>query len=587
MWVSNKKLLALFFTGLVTVGYGQPIRQTKYNLGFEYAKNDSLPACWVVRNISLTGYPVTIDTAVAHSGRSSVKARWHGVLPQVEAFRSWGGFQNFLPVEPLAGKEVEFGGWVKTDDSDNVCAGYAVFSYVPGKTERDYLKKIDTVGGVRGGSDWTRHSARLKIDPEAQFVMIAGFVDGEGTAWFDDVEIRIDGKKMEDSEIELKTELSDEERRALRQYVCPLRTVEPDGGSEEDLEAFVRLLGDCRVVGLGECTHGTSEAFKMKDRIIRYLAAHEGFDTFAIEADMPNSYRLNDYTVGGEGDSKQLIRGLYVWPWMTSEMLSLVEWMKKYNGGERKIAYTGVDMQFYASALSLLQEKVAANADLSRQAEELAEKMRSKIPGYIIDPETAAELLPDLDAFAANGQIDSLADEERTWTLQCVTLLRQLLSQTSDSDWRDRGMADNMLWILGQQPGSRAALWAHNSHVYNVGHPASMGYYLKQALGAAYRSVGFVAYGGQYLAIGNNKLVFDLPAPEPGTLEYLLGQLDEPLFVLDMKRMREERAMPWLDELEFRYAGATPELFSGKNVTRQFDYLIFLRDTSPSHLLRF
>ena len=36
------------------------------------------------------------------------------------------------------------------------------------------------------------------------------------------------------------------------------------------------LIGDAHIVGLGEATHGTSEFFHMKHRIIDFLAQHPG-----------------------------------------------------------------------------------------------------------------------------------------------------------------------------------------------------------------------------------------------------------------------------------------------------------------------
>ena len=52
------------------------------------------------------------------------------------------------------------------------------------------------------------------------------------------------------------------------------------------------------------------------------VTAVHGFGIFALEANLPEAERVNDYTIRGEGDPKQLIRGMYVWPWMTDEMLN-------------------------------------------------------------------------------------------------------------------------------------------------------------------------------------------------------------------------------------------------------------------------
>ena len=53
--------------------------------------------------------------------------------------------------------------------------------------------------------------------------------------------------------------------------------------------------------------------------------------------------------------------------------------------------------------------------------------------------------------------------------------------------------------------------------------------------------------------------------------------------------MRQEQApqLQWLDALSFREIGATPEVFYHTGISEAFDCLIFIRNTSASHLLQF
>lgn len=586
-----KSLFLLLFAATALAGCRESLYSTEYNLDFEYARNDSVPTQWALRNTFLTGYTLALDHEVSQHGRTSLKAEWTGC----PLAYSWGGFQSFLPGELVAGKELEISGWVRTKDSVSVCAGYGIFPYVPSKPDMKFLSKIDTIGGIRGTTDWTRHTIKQRIDEGADRVMIGGFVTGKGTAWFDNIELRIDGVKYEGRDIPaLKTELSDKNKRQLRKYVHPLRTCEPDSGDNSDLAILGQLVGQSRVVGLGEATHGTSEVYKLKDRIIRYLAEKEGFDIFTIEANFPESYRMNDYTVGGTGDPKQMIRNLYVWSWRTEEMLGMVEWMKAYNSGTPKITYTGVDMQMYTTLMRQLQQRLEGCPAASDSTAKIAEKLQHIYSQpYRIDIELAKEIDAELDELADNAESELLSDEQQTWIRQYIDLLHQFLSQGTDIYWRDRGMAENMLWILGRNPGSKAVLWAHNLHIApkmdRNQFICPMGVFLKKRLADDYRTVGFVCYEGSYTAWKDGLKAFDLPAPLPGTLEYALGQLDEPLFILDLKKMREERAsaVQWINDLEYREAGATPEIYSNIHILDAYDYLIFIRNTSASHILKY
>lgn len=55
-----------------------------------------------------------------------------------------------------------------------------------------------------------------------------------------------------------------------------------------DLEPLLRQIGAARVVLLGEATHGTSEFYQMRDRILRALIQRKGFSFIAIEGDWPD-----------------------------------------------------------------------------------------------------------------------------------------------------------------------------------------------------------------------------------------------------------------------------------------------------------
>ncbi|MGA7315309.1 MAG: erythromycin esterase family protein [Silvibacterium sp.] len=130
-----------------------------------------------------------------------------------------------------------------------------------------------------------------------------------------------------------------------RQNAIPLKTVEAGHGFE-DMAPVGKIVGDARIVELGEATHGTHEFFQMKHRMVEYLATREGFTIFSIEANMPEAYRLNDFVLNGVGDPKQLLKGMYFWTWNTEEVLDMILWMREFNrSGKGRIEFTGFDMQ--------------------------------------------------------------------------------------------------------------------------------------------------------------------------------------------------------------------------------------------------
>lgn len=144
----------------------------------------------------------------------------------------------------------------------------------------------------------------------------------------------------------------------LKANAHPFTTVEAGHGFD-DLAFLEKAIGDARVVGLGEATHGTREHFQMKHRLLEFLATKMGFTVFAIEASMPESYRVDRYVSGGTGDPAALVGGMYFWTWNTEEVLDMVKWMRAFNEREaaaksgKHVRFAGFDMQMpeYAQAI--------------------------------------------------------------------------------------------------------------------------------------------------------------------------------------------------------------------------------------------
>lgn len=147
----------------------------------------------------------------------------------------------------------------------------------------------------------------------------------------------------------------------IRARAVPLKTVEVGHGFS-DTEPLKSIVGDARIVSLGEATHGTREFFQLKHRMLEFLASEMGFTVFSIEANMPEAYRLNDYVLNGNGDPAKLLKGMYFWTWDTEEVLDMIRWMREFNkSGKGHIEFTGFDMQTPDVAVQNVREFIAKN----------------------------------------------------------------------------------------------------------------------------------------------------------------------------------------------------------------------------------
>jgi len=322
--------------------------QGTLNLDFESRSDDpTLPDGWATGG---QGYEVRIDEGEKTSGKASLRfARKEGQ----------GGFAvetSAIPVKLARGKTIKFSGDIKADDVEGGYAGLWLRVDGPGgkilgfdnmavRIEDGQTKPDDR--GVKGTTAWKRYAIEVPVAREATNINFGCLFSGNGTARFDALEVEIGGKSYDEVGASAREALAPgrEQLDWLKANAVPFGT-EAAGSGFEDLQALKAMIGDARIVSLGEATHGTAEFFRMKHRLTEFLASEMGFTVFAIEASMPEAFRLNDYVLRGEGDPKELLRGMYFWTWNTQEVLDMILWMRAFNAsGKGRIEFLGFDMQ--------------------------------------------------------------------------------------------------------------------------------------------------------------------------------------------------------------------------------------------------
>jgi erythromycin esterase-like protein len=134
----------------------------------------------------------------------------------------------------------------------------------------------------------------------------------------------------------------------------------PLTGSAGDYGPLIELIGDARIVLLGEASHGTHEFYRERARITRRLIEEHGFTLVAVEADWPDAYRVNRWvrgtgsdTVAAEalGDFLRFPR----WMWRNRDVLAFVSWLRDHNdtlpSGARKAGFYGLDLYSLFSSI--------------------------------------------------------------------------------------------------------------------------------------------------------------------------------------------------------------------------------------------
>ena len=109
----------------------------------------------------------------------------------------------------------------------------------------------------------------------------------------------------------------------------------PLAGEARDYDALLQLIGDARLVLIGEASHGTHEFYFERAAITKRLIAEKGFAIIAIEADWPDSARVHRYVRGmpaaSADEALSGFRRFPTWMWRNTVLLEFVEWLRGFN----------------------------------------------------------------------------------------------------------------------------------------------------------------------------------------------------------------------------------------------------------------
>jgi erythromycin esterase len=376
----------------------------------------------------------------------------------------------------------------------------------------------------------------------------------------------------------------------LKANAIPFDTTDPNS-SFEDLMLLKKIIGDARIVALGEATHGTHEFFQMKRRMFEFLVEDMGFNTFAMEAAWPGTIKINDYVHTGKGELTEILRGYH------PEVLDLVQWMRAYNedpSHPRKVSFYGFDI---VDAGPMAKDNVAQY--MQKVDPQAAKQVADNYSCYPGNSDTCQKKLQAVYDWLGQHQADYTAKssaEEFSLALHSARVAIQYQDFTANNNnglIRDPYMAENVTWIL-DQAGSDAkiVLWAHNGHVGMSADDSyqTMGNHLRQQYGSQMVVFGFLFYQGSFIAGGKT---FHVDAPPTNSYESFFHEAGQPRFFLDLRSVKPgAAASDWLlAPHPFRQIGSGyhPNVMQSGFLTaalaRVFDVVIYFQDTSPSLLL--
>jgi protein-L-isoaspartate(D-aspartate) O-methyltransferase len=323
---------------------------------------------------------------------------------------------------------------------------------------------------------------------------------------------------------------------------------EPFGSIDTvDLAPLLERIGDARVVLLGEASHGTSEFYRMRERISRELIVKKGFHFIAIEGDWPDAARVDHYVRHLEYPASEwtAFARFPTWMWRNNEVRDFVDWLREHNAAtkpEARVAFHGLDLySLYVSIRSVLHYLEEVDPDAAKIARQrygcltpwqgdpatyghaaLTGSYRTCEPHVV---QALKDLLEKRLAYAAHDGERFFDAVQNARLITNAERYYRIMYYGSRASWnlRDEHMfttLKNLLAFYGTD--SKAIVWAHNSHVgdsaatemaargeHNIGHLC------REEFGDAAYLVGFGTNSGTVAAASDWDGPMEIKAVQP------------------------------------------------------------------------
>lgn len=410
----------------------------------------------------------------------------------------------------------------------------------------------------------------------------------------------------------------------------PLRPTPLDGAPGR-YDPLLELVGEARLVLIGEASHGTEEFYAERAAITRRLIEERGFLAVAAEADWPDAYRVNCY-VRGTSDDRDAgaalgeFRRFPAWMWRNMEVLRFVEWLRGHNlqrDPERRAGFYGIDLySLYGSIEAVIRYLDRVDPEAAARARDryacfehfgadgqryghataagAAEPCEDEVVAQLTELRRRAAELADGDGrvpedahFFAEQNARLVRDAERYY--------RAMLYGRAESwNLRDTHMADSVEALGGHlsrdgRP-AKIVVWAHNSHLGDAGATEmgergelNVGQLVRQRHGEDVRLIGFTTHHGTVTASS----AWDGPAERkrvrpalPGSWEALFHESGIPRFLLDLRRGAEPAGDLDRPRLEraigviYRPASERLSHYFDARIAGQFDAVVHIDETT-------
>ncbi len=558
------------------------LAQQPLNLDFEKESIEGIDRPWGWNKTTWGTTTYILDSITAKQGKYSL----HSLCIDKESPCLKQSFSFDIEVFDLKEKQVSISGNVKGKGLMKPVSCSINYTLYDEKT-KEYVYKELISEKFSGTFDWKKIVLNLKVPKTTTQLSLRITQEGKGEAWFDGFKLKIENKEVKEVNVakEFHKKQIDWLLKNSIAFHSPMPFSKESKFKNEDLSFFKEAIDSSKIVALGESTHGTSEFFTLKHKLLQYAVIESGFRIFALEDHFIVGEEINKYLKTGKGTIREVTRGLFE-TWDRDEIMNMIMWLREYNINhpDDMVSFIGFDIQEVTRPIDSLQSFLKIQDQKLYKEYSLSLNYLKEKGKY---PFMERDSLVKLDWIDTSEKIfNALNSKTKEWFataktkaekikieygLQYANLIQQYFKEVLNNGtdlYRDEAMAENVSWYFERiYPGTKMIVWAHDSHVsrgdhhkvftnYNRG--ISMGSFLSKKYKTDYKSFGLITYSGNYLAFKtySYKKQTKVPLfPSP------LGSLEEALHQVSVKKrqgnlfLNLSKSINWLNKpLPLRFA---------------------------------
>lgn len=300
--------------------------------------------------------------------------------------------------------------------------------------------------------------------------------------------------------------------------VIPVTSIEPGSTDFSDLQPLRAMIGNSRIVMLGEPHHDAGNIFKAKTRLIKFLHKELGFNMIAFESGFYDLKKASDAIDAGENVKSALFSSIYTSWAMTREFEPLMDYISENRSG---LKVAGFDSRFSSENVyeylydDILEEASKCSIPVVEGelqywmeiVEEMAEKgdlpplmtlTVFKLVHKHITEAVACSPEPGPNQQFLLQLLDNIIATARDYHQ------KNLWQRGRNNNVREKLMAANLVYWARKNPQAKIICWGSNSDffsntIFELNNEEArefrpMGNYVKNALGKG--EVFFIAFTG-------------------------------------------------------------------------------------------